>query len=70
MLKTGVYSFQGDLRRTIDFGNNGIREESKDAGEQIVFFEFSVDNDSSRIQDDDLWKIVQLKCKSNESKNE
>lgn len=32
VLRTGVYSFQGDLRRTIDFGSHGVREESKDAG--------------------------------------
>ena len=35
VLRTGAYSFQGDLRRMIDFGSHGIREESKDAG---VFF--------------------------------
>lgn len=32
VLRTGAYSFQGDLRRTIDFGSHGIRDESKDAG--------------------------------------
>lgn len=32
VLRTGAYSFQGDLRRMIDFGSHGIREESKDAG--------------------------------------
>lgn len=35
VLKTGVYSLQGDLRRAIDFGDHGIREESKDAGEDF-----------------------------------
>lgn len=35
VLKTGVYSLQGDLRRAIDFGGLGIREESKDAGEVL-----------------------------------
>lgn len=32
VLRTGAYSFQGDLRRTIDFGSHGVRDESKDAG--------------------------------------
>ncbi|CAM9874653.1 unnamed protein product [Ectocarpus sp. 6 AP-2014] len=37
VLRTGVYSFQGDLRRTIDFGNHGVRQESKDAGYLLAF---------------------------------
>ncbi|CAN0026364.1 unnamed protein product [Pylaiella littoralis] len=37
VLRTGAYSFQGDLRRTIDFGSHGLREESKDAAYLLGF---------------------------------
>lgn len=32
MLRTGAYSFQGDLKRMIDFGNHGMRSDSTDSG--------------------------------------
>ncbi|CAM9779456.1 unnamed protein product, partial [Laminaria digitata] len=37
VLRTGAYSFQGDLRRMIDFGSHGIREGSKDAAYLLLF---------------------------------
>ncbi|CAM9472804.1 unnamed protein product, partial [Hapterophycus canaliculatus] len=37
VLRTGVYSFQGDLRRSIDFGSHGVRQESKDAAYLLGF---------------------------------
>lgn len=36
VLRTGAYSFQGDLRRTIDFGSHGIRDDSKDSGAETL----------------------------------
>eukprot|EP00903_Cladosiphon_okamuranus_P019215 g17669.t1 len=37
VLRTGAYSFQGDLKRTIDFGNHGIRSDSKDSAYLVGF---------------------------------
>ncbi|CAM9834772.1 unnamed protein product [Scytosiphon promiscuus] len=40
VLRTGSYSFQGDLRRSIDFGSHGVRQESKDAAYLLGFLLF------------------------------